>query len=189
MINVIESDDYTALDRRDILYPAPEKYTTLIVAALPSAEDLRDEMRRAIRLVIGGAEFMPMGPGRYLKLERDGFATVYGRRRQYAQCSVSAEMVCREGPALVDDVRAVCLAGARRIGERIAGQIFAEYRSGADRGAVTVRTMTDVTMPMYMPIAADNGPTVFMAQCTDEFIIRLAAYYVIAPPGNEVIEP
>lgn len=50
---------------------------------------------------------------------------------------------------------------------------------------VTVRLLPSVATPKYQTHWSEDEARVFMSMNTDEVLVRLFAYYVIAPPGDD----
>lgn len=193
MMTVTVDEEYQNLDSRDVLAEASPAIATAVRELLPTFADLTAEFRQAIRRVVPHVEFMETAIGRNLVLETEpGFEQIFHRRRIYAQCSVSGEVatVLSRGvtsPRLIDEVRNGCLHAARRMGERVASQIVSEYRVGGGINPVTVRLIPGLATPKYQTHYDEAEPRVFMSMNTDEVLVRLFAYYVIAPPGSEAV--
>lgn len=189
MMTVTVDEGYQNLDSRDVLAEASPAIASAIRELLPAFDVIAAEFRQAIRRVVPHVEFMDTAVGRNLILETEpGFEQVFHRRRIYAQCSISGEVVHvlsrnERSPQLIDEVRTGCLDAARRMGERVATQIVGEYRVGGEIRPVTVRLLPSVATPKYQTHWSEDEARVFMSMNTDEVLVRLFAYYVIAPPG------
>lgn len=182
-------------DNEVILTPS-EKADELLIPLVPSWADMHAEVRSAIR----GVEFVPMKRNWHsvwLCVDPD---TRWSRKKVYARINLDHEDIVAGN---VELVRGACLHACRLIGQKIAEQIDVErtamkpppgasvtYATAfADRRSspMTVRSYGQ-TVPVWCRRRGDDEKSIgaLIDQNHDRYVLRLAAYFVVAPVGEEM---
>lgn len=183
----IISSEYARLDSRDVLVDASPRITARIREYVPSWRDMHMEMQRWTRHAVDGVEFIQRErkPSRGVWLARDPDKR-HERRKQYGQVMLPFEEAHNDdlGP---DVVRHRVFRLVEMMAVAVAAEVLA-LRSDPSE-AMTIRS-TPGQLPRFMDTYGDDvGGRVLTSLYTDEIVLRFAAYYFIAPTGEEMEFP
>lgn len=165
-----------------------------VVGVLPSAEDLEAIFLGRVRLLSRNVTFVPAKRAwRRLWLESDKDGPGYSRQKIFAQLRIDSE----DAHILADKsgdpekiIATLCAEIDKTLGEMatlLAERVSTFRAYNALNGGDVVTVRADGALVRHLKDYGEDRIKLRQDQLTDSYLVRLASYFTICPPGEEYV--
>lgn len=187
------TDEFTTLIDGPFYEHSPQ-VTAAILPFLPSGEELHAEFCAEIRSLAGDVAVLPLIGKRHAVIATaPGTVEVFKRAKLYGKASIENEIfeaLASGEDTAGDEIHATALALARQYAQRVTEQVAA-FRVGRGtrlEAPAVVRHLGAHIPALLHRRGGTDAPRICVDETRDAYCAIYAAYYVITPPGPEVVE-